>query len=67
MSVYALGDTTHFRVAMPVKLLSFGDYDIKESEFGLSLDRKCDNAMRRLYTVHDLIDFRYVKFVDLFD
>jgi hypothetical protein len=67
VSVDALGDATHFGVAMPVKLLTLGHYDKEECEFGFSFDGECDAAVRRLYIIHYLIDFWYFEFVEFFN
>ena len=67
MAVDALGDAAHFGVAVPVESLSLGHYDVEESEFGFAFDGECDDAVRRLYIVHDLVDFWYFESVELFD
>lgn len=63
----ALGDAAHFGVAVPVESLSLGHNDVEEGEFGFAFDGERDDAMGRLYIVHDLVDFWYFEFVELFD
>ena len=65
MAVYALGDATHFGVAVPVKFEPLRHNHIEKSKFSLSLDRQGDYTMRRHDLTHNFNNLRYSDFVHL--
>ena len=58
LPMYALGNTGHLRMAVPVKFESIGDQNKKKREFGLNFDGKGNNGLGLPQLIHDMIEFR---------
>ena len=65
VSVEALGNAGHLRVAVPVELFARRHYHEKQSEFLGLMYRKSHNRMRYLQVGQHLVDLRHAQPVDL--
>jgi len=65
MAINAFRNSTHFGMAMPVKLLPLGNDDIEKCKLRLSFDRQGHDAVWRDDLRHSLSDLWYFDFVHL--